>query len=113
MTSMRQVWRELPRPNSINCACCMVFGFVCPYFQHFCDAAANWQKTALVGQSMVSLRGEPFTVVFDGSSCVFDPSCSQLSQNGVPIVLLTHRRARAPVQEHYQPHWDSILGCFQ
>ena len=31
MTSMRQVWHALPRPNPIKCACCMVL--VC--FGHF------------------------------------------------------------------------------
>ena len=32
MTSMRQVWRALPRPNPITCECCMVFGRVLPIF---------------------------------------------------------------------------------
>ena len=49
-------------------------------------------------------------VIFDGFPWVFDPFCSQSSQNGVPIVqlmFLYEARARARlVQEHHPHNWD-------
>ena len=54
-------------------------------------------------------------VICDGFAWVFDPSWSQSSQHGVPIVqliFLYEARAR-PVQEHHQHNWDPILGRFQ
>ena len=35
MTSMRQVWRALPRPNPTKCECCMVFDCVLLIFPAF------------------------------------------------------------------------------
>ena len=60
-------------------------------------------------------------VIFDGFPWVFDPFCSQSSQNGVPIVQLmfvyevqARARARARVvQEHHQHNWDPTFGRFQ
>ena len=77
MTSMRQVWRALPRPNPITCACLMGF-LVCfaHNFQHFCSSSklvqyVKWgcslAKNCTCGQE----HGQPaqktlFKVVFDG-----------------------------------------------
>ena len=50
-------------------------------------------------------------------SWIFDPSWSQSSQNGVPIVqlmFLYEARARARlVQEHHEHNWDPTFGRFQ
>ena len=62
--------------------------------------------------------------IFDGFPWVIDPSWSQSSQKGVPIVqlmFLYEARARASyrniistiAQEHHQHNWDPTFGHFQ
>ena len=48
MTSMRQVWRALPRPNPIKCACCMVLG---------CAHISNTFAAAKLVQCMMAAIG--------------------------------------------------------
>ena len=56
-------------------------------------------------------------VIVDGFPRLFDPFCSQSSQNGVPIVqlmFLYEARARARlVQEHHLHNWNPTFGRFQ
>ena len=132
MTSTRHVWRALPRPNPIKYACCMVFGRVLPVFP-----ALLWLLSLSVREMWLLLAADlpqkctcglehdqpaqrtTSKVIFDGFPWVLDPSWSQSSQNGVPIVQLmflfeARARARArPVQEHHQHNWDPIVGRFQ
>ena len=101
--SMRQVWHALPRPNPIKCACCIVFGCVlpmcpvllfcgseaCPMRETWLLLAADLQKKS----SRALEHGQPAQrtmskVIIDGFPWIFDPSWSQSSQNGVPIVQL-------------------------
>ena len=51
MTSMRQVWRALPRPNPIKCACCIVFGCVLPIFPALLNflGLSNARNVAAIG----------------------------------------------------------------
>ena len=58
--------------------------------------------------------------IFDGFLWVFDPSWSQSSQNGVPIVQLmflyearARARARARASEHQLRNWDPLSGHLQ
>ena len=119
MTSMRQVWRALPRPNPIKCAYCMILKCLFPIFPALvwplgrphdargADDAGSWG-----GCWALKMRYKPqqnahnarcgqclwFNAVVDAFSWVFDPSWSESSQNRVPIVLmmlLYEARARA------------------
>ena len=101
MISTRQVWRALPRPNPIKCACCMVCECVSPILPTalwLLSLSNAWNVAAVAAdlpkKSTCALEhGQPAQrttskVNFYGFSWVFDPSGSQSSPNGVPIVQL-------------------------